>query len=51
MLNTEEDQNTIQPVIKVRKNWDKAFEKMALSGVDNLLIDDIFEDENLDSWK
>jgi antitoxin MazE len=47
----EDDQIIIKPVSNPRKDWDKAFEKMALSGNDHLLIDDIFEDENLDEWK
>jgi antitoxin MazE len=51
MLNMEEDQKTIQPVVKVRKDWDKAFEKMALSSDNKLLIVDIFDDENLKEWK
>jgi antitoxin MazE len=51
MLNMEVDQNTIQPIAKVRKDWDKAFEKMALTGDDDLLIADFFVDENLDEWK
>ena len=36
----------LRPVKKVRDGWDKAFKKMAERGDDELLIDDIFEDEN-----
>ena len=36
----------IRPVKKVRDGWDKAFKKMADRGDDELLIDDVFEDEN-----
>lgn len=38
----------IKPVIHPRKNWDLAFQQMHAAGEDKLLIDDIFEDENLD---
>ena len=38
----------IKPVIRPRKNWDLAFQEMHATGEDKLLIDDIFEDENLD---
>jgi antitoxin MazE len=33
-----------------RKNWEKAFKKMHENGDDQLLIDDVFEDENFDEW-
>ncbi len=33
-----------------RKDWDKAFQKMHKNGDDQLLIDDVFEDENLEEW-
>ena len=36
----------LKPVKKVRDGWDKAFKKMAERGDDELLIDDVFEDEN-----
>jgi antitoxin MazE len=36
----------LKPVKKVRDGWDEAFKKMAESGDDELLIDDVFEDEN-----
>ena len=38
----------IKPVIRPRKNWDLAFQEMHATGEDKLLIDDIFEDENID---
>jgi len=38
----------IKPVIHPRKNWDLAFQEMHVTGEDKLLIDDIFEDENID---
>lgn len=36
----------LKPVKKVRDGWDEAFKKMADRGDDELLIDDVFEDEN-----
>lgn len=33
-----------------RKDWEKSFEKMHKVGDDNLLIDDVFNDENFDEW-
>lgn len=36
----------LKPVKKPREGWDEAFKKMAERGDDELLIDDIFEDEN-----
>jgi len=37
----------IKPVVRPRKNWDLAFQEMHATGEDKLLIDDIFEDENI----
>jgi len=36
----------LKPVKKPRDGWDEAFKKMAERGDDELLIDDVFEDEN-----
>ncbi len=33
-----------------RKGWDKAFKKMHENGDDQLLMDDVFEDENFEEW-
>ena len=40
----------LKPKTEPRKDWDKKFEKMAQNNDDDLLIDDIFEDENLEEW-
>lgn len=40
----------LKPKVEPRKNWEKAFKKMHENGDDKLLIDDIFDDENLDEW-
>ena len=41
----------IRPLSKPRKGWDKAFKEMNATGDDKLLIDDVFQDENLEEWK
>lgn len=38
----------IKPVVNPRQGWENAFIDMHKSGDDQLLIDDVFEDENLD---
>jgi len=38
----------LKPVSKPREGWEASFEKMHENGDDELLIDDIFEDEDLD---
>jgi antitoxin MazE len=38
----------IKPVINPRNNWEKAFKEMHESGDDKLIIEDIFEDENIE---
>jgi antitoxin MazE len=40
----------LKPKASPRKGWDKAFKKMHETGDDQLLIDDIFPDENLEEW-
>lgn len=40
----------LKPKAEPRKGWDKAFKKMHDNGDDNLLIDDVFEDENFEEW-
>jgi antitoxin MazE len=44
----EEDVIIIRPIKKARKNWDEVFQQMNKAGDDELLIDDVFEDENLE---
>ena len=41
----------LRPISEPRKGWDKAFQKMHENGDDQLLINDVFEDENFDEWK
>lgn len=44
----EEDFLMIKPIANPRKNWEKAFKEMHENGDDKLIIQDIFEDENLE---
>jgi antitoxin MazE len=46
----EKDQIILKPIDKPRKNWEKEFEKMHINNDDKLLVDDVFDDENLDEW-
>jgi antitoxin MazE len=41
----------IKPLSKPRNGWDKAFKEMNATGDDKLIIDEVFEDENLEEWK
>ncbi len=47
----EKGQIILRPISKPRKGWDKAFKKMHENGDDQLLMNDVFEDENFDEWK
>ena len=38
----------IKPISNPRNNWEKAFKEMHENGDDKLIIQDIFDDENLD---
>lgn len=40
----------LKPKTEPRKGWEKAFKKMHENGDDQLLIDDVFKDENFDEW-
>jgi antitoxin MazE len=47
----EKGQIILRPISEPRKGWDKAFQKMHENGDDQLLMNDVFEDENSDDWK
>ena len=47
----EKGQIVIKPLSRPRKGWEKAFKKMAEKDDDRLLINDVFDDENLEEWK
>ena len=40
----------LKPKSASRNGWEKAFKKMHENGDDQLLINDVFEDENLEEW-
>ena len=40
----------LKPKSEPRKDWEKAFQKMHENEEDQLLIPDVFEDENLEEW-
>ncbi len=46
----EKGQIILRPIKKPRKNWEEEFKKMRLNNDDRLLMNDVFDDENLDEW-
>jgi len=46
----EKGQIILRPIEKPRKNWEIEFKKMRLNDDDRLLMNDVFEDENLEEW-
>lgn len=46
----EKGQIVLRPVSKPRSGWEDEFKKMAENNDDQLLMDDVFEDENLEEW-
>ena len=46
----EKGQIILKPVASPRENWEKEFIKMSKNGDDKLLMNDVFDDENLDEW-
>lgn len=46
----EKEQIILRPVESIRKNWEEKFKKMAENDDDQLLMNDVFEDENFDEW-
>lgn len=40
----------LKPKLEPRNGWDKAFKNMRKNGDDQLLINDVFEDENFEEW-
>jgi len=41
----------LKPKDEVRKGWAESFKEMRQAGDDDLLIDDIFDDEDPEEWK
>ena len=46
----EKGQIILKPISEPRQGWDKAFAQMHEAGDDELLMDDVFEDEDLEEW-
>ena len=46
----EEDFIILKPKIEPRKGWEDAFKKMHENGDDQLLLNDVFEDEDMSEW-
>lgn len=46
----EKGQIILKPISKPRNNWEKKFKEMAEQGDDKILMNDVFEDENLEEW-
>lgn len=47
----QKGQIVLRPINQPRKGWDNAFKQLHKNGEDQLLMDDIFEDENFEEWK
>lgn len=41
----------VKPIDAPRKDWAQSFEQMHAVGDDKLLINDSFDDENIEEWK
>ncbi|OEY71493.1 AbrB/MazE/SpoVT family DNA-binding domain-containing protein [Salegentibacter salarius] len=46
----EKGQIILRPIELPRKDWEEKFKEMANNNDDELLMNDIFEDENFDEW-
>ncbi|MFV0566461.1 MAG: AbrB/MazE/SpoVT family DNA-binding domain-containing protein [Flavobacteriaceae bacterium] len=46
----EKEQIILKPVVSPRKNWEKEFKNMSENEDDKLLMNDVFDDENLEEW-
>lgn len=46
----EKGQIILKPIDKPRENWENAFREMNANNDDDLLLDDVFDDENFDEW-
>lgn len=47
----EKNQLILRPISEPRKGWDLAFQEMHKNGDDQLLIEDVFEDDQFEEWK
>lgn len=46
----EKGQIILKPIDTPRENWEKEFKKMKENRDDKLLMNDVFEDENMEEW-
>ena len=46
----EKGQIILRPIDSPRKNWEDKFKEMADNGDDEILINDVFEEENFEEW-
>lgn len=46
----EKDHLVLKPMAQPRKGWDIAFKEMNENGDDQLLVNDVFENENFEEW-
>ena len=47
----KDDHIELRPIKNPREGWDEQFKQMHDLGDDKLLIDDIFEEEQIEEWK
>ena len=47
----DKGQIIIKAIDKPRNGWEESFKLMNENNDDQLMIDDVFEDENLEEWK
>ncbi len=40
----------LKPKPEPRVGWEQAFQEMSKNGEDDLLMDDVFDDENFEEW-
>ncbi|WP_067147685.1 AbrB/MazE/SpoVT family DNA-binding domain-containing protein [Pseudotamlana agarivorans] len=46
----EKGQIILKPIPSPRNNWEQKFKNMSKNGDDKLLMNDVFDDENLEEW-
>ena len=49
-ITLEKEQIVIKPIKEPRQGWEESFKKMAENGDDELLIPDVFDDEEFEEW-
>ncbi len=46
----KDDGILLKPIANPREGWAEQFQRMSKMGDDELLIDDVFDDEDLEEW-